>query len=181
MIVFFKQLTLIKLDGFVKVLTIFLIGVLAIITSQTALAESLASEDIKALDVVMVDELEYLSFIDELPDYDHVVSIELNHDQAQELLEQANSENLSYSMNSKQILSIVGLACVSGSAAISFGLISPVFSAQALLKINGKFYPSALVKAIALLSVASTGCGMGVFTSAFATGLIVLIKSAFSS
>ena len=57
------------------------------------------SNDIEVVEVVLVDELQAESFINQLSNYDHIDTIELSDSEAQALLDQVKSQVLSYSDN----------------------------------------------------------------------------------
>ena len=100
----FSQLTLItkaKLDCFITLFVIFSINAIFV---QNTFVQSLDSiQDIEVSEVILIDELQAESFLNQLSNYDHIDITELSDSEAQALLDQANSQFLSYSINDKQI------------------------------------------------------------------------------
>ena len=109
----FKQLIKTKAGYFS--LGIFFIAITSLLFIKTTFAMSLNSSDkIESLDVILVDELQAESFIDQLSNYNHIAIEQLSNNEAQSLLQKANSKSLMYSINYKQLTGEVLSDCVVG-------------------------------------------------------------------
>ena len=127
-----KQLITNKIKSNYSKVIIFLV-LLIFITNwffiQTGLAQSLDSLEHKDLEVLLIDELQAEGLIDRLSNYDHVAVEQLSENEAQELLNHVNSENLSYSFGyqSQPQLSFLNYSCWVGLGAGILGISSVVF------------------------------------------------------
>ena len=161
-----RQLILItkaKLDCFITLFVIFSINAIFV---QTTFAQSLdSSQDIEVAEVILVDELQVVdelqaeSFINQLSNYDHIDAIELSDSEAQALLDQVNSQVLSYS-HDKTLEYNLSFCSKGASVGFVFGIAYPVFDFL-IEKIKSPFRLIAVLFAKVPLSTVG-GCLIGI-------------------
>ena len=157
-----KQLIQTKSDSYLK-LTIYLIFLTNLLSIQTALASSELDHQPQHIDVILVDEHQAQSVLNNL-NYDHVAIKELTHTEAQALLEHS-SQSLNYSSQVDELSNALkgascGAATFSGVFLISVLVGDKIFS---LLSVSNFFLKNFLVllPAISLSYYAYIGCAGG--------------------
>ena len=163
-----RQLILItkaKLDCFITLFVIFSINAIFV---QITFAQSLdSSQDIEVAEVILVDELQVVdelqaeSFINQLSNYDHIDAIELSDSEAQALLDQVNSQVLSYS-HDKTLESLLSFCSLGASIGLISGAFYPIVY-YGFGKIKGALQFTGIIFAAVPLGTAG-GCLIGTAT-----------------